>query len=71
MSISNEEHIEEILYSALTDSEELFQLVKDYELDYPKMSQLDRYQKGYEKLITKYNGVTIKLLVKFWEVYPL
>ena len=35
--------------------EELFQLVKDYELDYPKMSQLDRYQKGYEKLITKYN----------------
>ena len=57
MSISNEEHIEEILYEAHAYGfrEELFQLVKDYELDYPKLSQLDRYQKGYEKLITKYN----------------
>ncbi len=47
MSISNEEHIEEILYEAHAYGfrDELFQLVKDYEMDYPKMSQLDRYQK--------------------------
>ena len=57
MSISTEEHIEEILYEAHAYGfrEELFKLVREYELDYPKMSMLDRYQKGYEKLITKYN----------------
>ena len=57
MSISNEEHIEEILYEAHAYGfrEELFKLVERYQLDYPKMSMLDRYQKGYEKLITKYN----------------
>tara|TARA_B100000900_G_scaffold378332_1_gene362425 strand:- start:387 stop:566 length:180 start_codon:yes stop_codon:yes gene_type:complete len=57
MSISNEEHIEEILYEAHAYGfrDEMFKLVKQYEIDYPKMSQLDRYQKSYEVLITKYN----------------
>ena len=42
MSISNEEHIEEILYEAHAYGfrDEMFKLVKQYEIDYPKMSQL-------------------------------
>ena len=56
MTWSSEQHIEEILYEAHSYGfrDELFQLVKKYDIEFPRMSRVDRYQQGFNELVKKY-----------------
>ena len=56
MSFSNEEQIEEILYEAHAYGfrTELWKKVEKYKTKYPKMSAIERYEKAFNKLVSKH-----------------